>query len=239
MDLAARKTFISLCLASLLIAGCAANRVALEGSGTSGTVEVLVRTIGYDDKGLPVIGPALAERPSRYGDHFSVVRLAEGKPVISYDIVVTRRKANFMKPFQTVYEWTGKGFMLGANVTGVLVYGAAQVQPPQHNDEAAIELAIVFTPLVIGTVGGFAVGLADGIRQTALELGKVVTNGEQAITCTTYEYDAMNRLWFMHMLTPDRSRELVRTEFVYEGAGTRPSRTVVKSLVEGKEREIK
>jgi len=239
MDLAAMpKKLISLCFVSVIVAGCAAKHVALEGPGTSGAVEVLVREIRYDDKGLPVIGEPLAERSSEQGEHFCVVHLADGLPVISYDIAVTRQKPDFAKPLQAVYEWTGKGFRLGANVTGVVSEGVSRVQP-RNRDETVLELAIIITPLAAGAVGGFVVGLVDGIRQTALELSKVAANGEEVVTCTTYEYDALNRLAYMRMLTPDRKQELVRTEFVYEGAATAPSRTVVKSLAEGKEREVK
>ena len=197
----------------------------------------MVRTIGYDDKGLPVPGPALAERPSSPGEHFTLLRLAADRPAVSYDIAVVRQKPDLTRPFQAVYEWTGKGFTLGLNVAGAAAYGAVHVQPA-NNDQAAVELAIVAAPIALGTVGGFVVGLADGIRQTALELGKIATKDEEVVTCTTYEYDALSRLAFMRMFTPDRRRELVRTEFVYEGAATLPARTVVTSLVEGKERDI-
>jgi hypothetical protein len=93
--------------------------------------------------------------------------------------------------------------------------------------------------MAAGTVGGFIVGIVDGIRQTAVELSKVASQDEEVITCTRYEYDALGRLAYMRMLTPDRTRELVRTEFQYEGAATVPSKTVVRSLAEGKEREIR
>ena len=231
------RKFVSLCLACL-VAGCAADRARLDDYPMSGSVEVMVRTIGYDDKGLPVLGPWLAERPSTPGEHFTVARLAADRPTVSCDIAVVRQKPDLSKPFQAVYEWTGKGFELGLNATGGVVYNSSQVHP-QNRDEAVLELAVLVTPLALGTVGGFVVGLADGIRQTAVELGKVVTKGEEAVTCITYEYDALNRLMFMRMFTPDRSRELVRTEFVYEGAAIVPSRTVVTSLVEGKKRDIR
>jgi len=78
------------------------------------------------------------------------------------------------------------------------------------------------------------VGLADGIRQTALELSNVVVNGEAVVTCTTYEYDVLSHLVYMRMLTLDRKQVLVLTEFEYEGAETCPFRTVVKSLAEGR-----
>jgi hypothetical protein len=232
------KTFASLCFVSVVAAGCATKHVVLDEYPTFRTGEIIVRAIGYDNKGQPIIGAALPGRPSRPGDHFAVVRLSEGVPVVSYDIAVIRQKPDFVKPLYAVYEWTGKGFMLGADFVGPVADCVTRVEP-RNRDETVVELAIIVTPLAIGTACGFVVGLAEGIRKTALELSKVVVNGEEAITCTTYEYDSLGRLMFMRMHTPDRKRELVRTEFWYEGAGTAPVKTKVKSLLEGKEQEIK
>ena len=166
------------------------------------------------------------------------MRFLRDRPVISYDIAVVRQRPDFARPLQVVYEWTGKGFMLGANVTGAMAHSTTRVQV-QHRDEAFFVLAIIVTPIAAGTVGGFIVGIADGVRQTALELSKVIVPGEKVITCTTFEYDGLNRLALMRMLSPDRMQELVRTEFAYEGTGTVPFRTTVKSLAEGMERDIK
>lgn len=234
---AARKTFARLCVTSLLVAGCGTKQIEREEHATSGTYDIVVRAIVHDDKGLPVVGTPLAKRPSRSGDHFTVVRLLLDRPVISYDIAVIRQRPDFARPLQVVYEWTGKGFMLGANVTGALAQGGARVQV-QHRDEAFFVLAIIVTPIAAGTVGGFIVGIADGVRQTALELSKVIVPGEKVVTCTTFEYDGSNRLALMRMVSPDRTQELVRTEFAYEGTGTVPFRTTVKSLAEGLERRI-
>ena len=55
--------------------------------------------------------------------------------------------------------------------------------------------AFVFAPVVVGTAGGFIIGVADGIRTTAEEVGKVVIGKqEQVVTYTTYGYDARDRL---------------------------------------------
>ena len=236
--MAARKSFVRLCLTCILIAGCATKRVGQEEYATSGTHDIVVRAIGYDDKGLPVHGTPLAERPSRLGDHFTVMRFLRDRPVISYDIAVVKQRPDFARPLQVVYEWTGKGFTLGANVTKAIVNSATPVQM-QGRDAAFFVLAIMVTPTAAGTVGGFIVGIADGARQTALELSKVIVPGEELVTCTTFEYDGLNRLVLMRMFSPDRMQELVRTKFAYEGAGTVPVRTTVKTLAEEREREIK
>ncbi len=235
--MAARKTFVRLCLTSILIAGCATKHVGQEEHATPGTRDVVVRAIGYDDKGLLIPGTPLAERPSRPGDHFTVVRLLRDQPVISYDVVVVRQRPDFAKPLQVVYEWTGKGFTLGANVTQAILSSGGSVQI-QGSGDGLFVLAILVTPVAAGTVGGFIVGIADGARQTALELSKVIVPGEQLVTFTTFEYDGLNRLVVMRMFSPDRMQELVRTKFAYEGAGTVPFRTTVKTLGEGKERDI-
>ena len=238
--MAARKTFVRLGLTSLLVSGCAANHVGQEEHATRGTRDIVVRAIGYDDKGLPVPGTPLAERPSRPGDHFTVVRLLRDQPVISYDVVVVRQRPDFTRPLQAVYEWTGKGFTLGANVTQAILNSARPVQIQSTSSEAAFfVLAILVAPAAAGTVGGFIVGIADGARQTALELSKVIVPGEQLVTFTMFEYDGLNRLVLMRMFSPDRMQELVRTRFAYEGAGTVPFRTTVKTLAEGKERGLK
>ena len=236
--MAARKTFVRFCLTSLLISGCATKHVGQEEHATPGTRDIVVRAIGYDDKGLPVPGAPLAERPSKPGDHFTVVRLLRDQPVISYDVVVVRQRPDFARPLQVVYERTGKGFTLGANVTRAMVDSAIPVQI-QNSDAALFVLAIMVTPAAAGTVGGFIVGIADGARQTALELSKVIVPGEKLVTSTTFEYDGLNRLVVMRMFSPDRMQELVRTKFAYEGAGTAPFRTTVKTLAEEKERDIK
>ena len=235
--MAARKAPVLLCLTLLLIAGCATKHVGPEEYATSGTYDFIVRAISYDDNGLPVPGTPLAKRPSRPGDHFTLVRLLRDQPVISYDIVVVRQRPDFARPLQVVYEWTGKGFTLGANVTKAIVNSATPVQM-QGKDAAFFVLAIMVTPTAAGAAGGFIVGIADGARQTALELSKVIVPGEELVTCTTFEYDGLNRLVLMRMFSPDRMQELVQTKFAYEGAGTVPVRTTVKTLAGESERNI-
>ena len=233
-----QKSIVYLCSVLVLMAGCASKRAGQEEYALPGTSEAIVRSISHDEKGLPLLGTRLSERPSRPGEHFAVVRLNNEQPVISYDIVVARQKPDFAKPLEAVYEWTGKGFTLGVNVTGNMLQGSSGIQI-HNNDEARFVLAVIAAPIALGTVGGFIVGVADGVHHATQELSKVVVHGERVVTCTTYEYDELNRLSIMRMLSPDRAQELVRTEYVYEGAVTKPIRSVVMSRAENRERTIK
>jgi YD repeat-containing protein len=228
--------FIVLCLVLVMLAGCVTNRVKLEESGVAGASTVIVASIRNDQQGLPILGVPLTERPSRQGEHFAIVRLAGNRPLLSCDIAVVGRNPNFYKPTQAIYEWTGKGFRLGLRVTEVF---AQSLKGGASGVPAGAVLIIVFSPIAVGTAGGFVVGVADGIVKTAEELGKTVTKDERMITCTTYEYDSLDRLTVMRMYKADRTRELVRTTFEYDGSRRVPTRAVVKSLVEGIEQEVR
>ena len=236
------RVIVAGCLLGTVLAACGGTRPGVTDGRAGDSREIIVREITYDEKGLPLVGTPLAERPSRPGDHFTVVRLSGSRPLMSYDIAVVRQKPDFSKPFETVYEWTGKGFQVGLEATGVFAQGNFHAGYYGHmdRDEALVVTAVVFAPLTVGTVGGFVIGIADGIRQTALEMGKFVLDAdEQVVTCTRYEYDLHGRLFRMRMLSPDESQELVRTEFVYQGYGPVPARSVVRSIPEGKEREVR
>jgi hypothetical protein len=227
---------LSIIFLCFIIAGCA-SRARLD-EYPMGDLTFIVRNMGCDNKGLPVIGQQLVERPAARGDHFTLVRTLNGQPVISYDIVVVNQKPDFAKPVHALYEWTGKGFSF-ALTNWYQISHMVSDYDAQNGKEAIAQVAVIFTVPVIGAAGGFVVGVVDGIRQTAEELSKIVTTGEQVVTCTVYEYDALNRLAYMHMRTPDLKQELVRTEFSYNGSDPVPVKTVVKSMVEDREREIK
>ncbi|HEX9113472.1 MAG TPA: hypothetical protein VF888_03910 [Nitrospirota bacterium] len=83
-------------------------------------------------------------------------------------------------------------------------------------EELVVYFVVIVSPIAACTAGG-VIGVADGIRQTAVELGKVVVNKhERVVTYTTYAYDARNRLSLMRMYKVDDRKELVRTEFFYD-----------------------
>jgi len=231
------RTIAHLLCLSLIFAGCATRQMKLDDQrAVTGCKEVLVRQIEYDRKGLPLFLHQLVKRPSRAGDQFTIAQLMNGRPTTSYDIVVAGTDNDFTKPFKVVYEWTGSGFQWGARntlVTGNMVsYGGTM---GRGRDEHGVTLAFVIAPMVIGTAGGFIIGVADGIRTTAEEVGKVVVGKqEQVVAYTTYAYDARDRLALTRMYKANDSRqELVRTEYIYLADSPEPLKTTITTYPDG------
>ncbi len=221
-----------------ILAGCAPTQVRLDDGRqpVPKIREVLVREAEYGRKGEPIFLHHLGSRPTNAGDRFTIARLMDDRPLVSFDIIVRDRKADFSRPFKVVYEWTGRGFRGGAQGTAVaLDLVGHSGNAIQNRDDALIALVIVVAPVAVGTAGGFVIGIADGIKTTAEETMKVVLGKyEQVVAYTTYSYDAQDRLVLMRMFKADDSRqEVVRTEYRYEGASTEPSKTVITTLPDG------
>jgi len=218
----------------LFIAGCVSHQVhPQEWQGAGHMTEVAVSRIEYTDKGLPLLGPRLAERPSRPGERFTVALNENGRLAASFDIVVAGPGSDLMKPFRAVYAWTGKGYRWGLEQTPVTMNLASQARPSDRKQTLAV-LVFSVSPLAVCTAGGFVIGVADGLRTTAGELCKIVVRGtEQIITSTVYVYDTAGRLARMTLLAASTGQELLRAEYSYEGPSTVPRRTTVSRPSEG------
>lgn len=231
------RAMAQMMIGAVILAGCAPTQVRLDDRHAALKIrEVLVREAEFSPKGVPSFLHQLGYRPSDAGDRFTIVRLMDDRPVASFDIVVLDRKADFAKPFKAVYEWTGRGFRGGVQGSAVALDMVARGgNAIQNGDEALVAFVIVLAPLAVGTVGGFVVGLADGIKTTAQETIKVVLRKyEQVVAYTTYSYDAHDRLVLMRMFKADDSRqEVVRTEYVYEGESSQPVKTVITTFPDG------
>ncbi len=232
MDIRAWRTFVlALCA---LAAGCVSNRVHPgQWPGAGNLTEVAVNRIEYTDKGLPVLGPRLDERPSHPGDRFTVALLEGGRLAASFEVVVAGKGMDLITPFRAVYEWTGKGYRWGLEQTPVTMDLASRAHPKDKKQTLAV-LIFSVSPLAVCTAGGFVIGVADGLRTTAGELCKIVVRGsEQIITSTVYAYDTSGRLIRMTLLAASTGKELLRAEYAYEGASTVPRRTTVSRPSEG------
>jgi YD repeat-containing protein len=151
-----------------------------------------------------------------------------GQATKSYDIVVSNPEADFIRPLKVIYEWTGKGFVGGAKVTG----NAVNMLSQQSNE---YEFGLVLAPMAVGTAGGFVVGIADGIWKTAEEVGKVIIGkNERIVAFTTYEYDDRSRLITTHMYNrEDPQQEVARTEYSYQDDALEPLKATIYSFPDG------
>lgn len=231
------RAITQLLIAAMLLSGCAAKHAGTrEQQAGVRFREVLVREVEYSPKGLPIFSNRLERRPSRGGDRFTLVRFINDRPATSFDIAVLGPNADFTRPFKAIYEWTGKGFQAGALGSAATLDLASHAGGQVHDrNDAVIVLAVILTPMAVGAAGGFLIGLADGIKTTVEEMGKVVLgNYEQVATYTTYTYDAHDRLYLMRMFRADDSlQELVRTDYTYEADSPVPVTTVITTYPDG------
>jgi hypothetical protein len=238
---AATKKPIVLCLLALLLPGCMTERVqpATGYPLVPKQTSFLVEKIDYDEHGRPRFSEVITKRPTKSGERFAIVQTFNDKPVRAYDIaIVDQEKAELGKPFAVIYEWTGRGFEGGLELSGRMFPQGATIN---SRDEALAYLAIKTAPVVIGGVTGFVVGVVSSIPVTAEELKRVVVNTrETVIGYTTYEYDERGRIKFMKLYPPEEHAEaLVTSEYFYRDDGKDPERTEVTSMVEKKVRTIR
>lgn len=202
---------------------------------------MVVRALAYDAKGLPSVPEPLARRPAAAGERFSIVHLERGRPVESFDVAVVGGAPDFREPFRVVYRWTRDGLEWGlrgsANVLGALGESGPVFQKEDSRDAAfvaVVVLGVVAAPTAAGAVGGSVMGLADGARATAQELGKLLRGKrERLLTYTLYFYDDRDRLVLTRLYAADQGREVARTRFRYLADAASPTGIEVTDLVEG------
>jgi hypothetical protein len=224
----------------LIISGCMTERVAPIATYPDVPKQsmFLVKKVEYDNHDRPLFPGTLSSRPGKAGELFTVVHAVNGKPVRSYDIVIVEQnKADMQRPLAVVYEWTGRGFEGGLEISQGFFPNGVTIN---SGGEALAYLAIRTEPVVIGGITGFAVGVLSSIPETASELRKVIVNARETLVgYTVYEYDEKGRIKFMKMYPPaEHAEELVYTEFHYSGESDVPSKTEVTSRVEHKKRMV-
>lgn len=223
----------------LLVGGCMTERLPLpaEHPGVPQQSHFLVQRIGHDEHGRPVFTGPLSSRPSAVGETFTVVQTINGLPSRSYDIAIVKQPKTGPGPLAVIYEWTGRGFEAGVEFTGLLLQSGVSIS---SDEEAAVYLAMVVSPIVITTATGFMVGTIASIPETAKELRRVIVSAGETVTgYRDYTYDDRRRIRFMKLYPPEeRGAPLVRTEFFYEGTGMVPVRAEVSSMAEQKVRQV-
>jgi len=234
-----RKHLVFCCSLLLLMQGCMTGRVkpAAEYASAPGRSTLLVEKIDYDGHGRPLFNDVLKKRPFHAYDRFTIVQFSGGRPVVSYDItIVGEEQIDLKKPVSVIYEWTGKGFEVGFQITGHFLGGEIHAS----GRDAVAYLMIMTAPIIIGGVTGFVIGIAESIPDTAAELRKVIVNKREKVTAyTNYEYDEEGRIRSMNLYPPgEYTEELVRTRFMYAGKVRDPYKTEITSVPENKTRVL-
>jgi hypothetical protein len=225
----------------LLFSGCMTGRLVFEGGGSPAGPCVAVDGMGFDEYGRPAFGPPLKKRPSREGDRFVVGRYEGDRPLVAYDLAVTgAEEPDVARPLWVVYEWTGRGFMAGARLSGHMLQALGNLQPAS-DEEAAVIILTALSPVVLGSAGGFVVGVVASVPQAARELRQAVISKEETlVSYTVFEYDGAGRISAYSTYAAGMSpSEIVRAGFFYKGASSVPARADVTSRPEGTVRTIR
>lgn len=196
----------------------------------------LYRDLTIDDFGRHVFGNRIYDEPRNTGEKYHIVLVdqQDGKMLNSYQIenVPYNRKINYRKSLKIVYRWTGKGYISGLqlarDITGHSVTNV---------ESAVLLVGLAGVSVVLGTAGGFVVGIADASWK---ELRKPMVSTAALITeYTVYRYDAKGRLYQMIQYAPaNEPEELVATTYYYRGDQSFPFRYIVDSRPDKKKHVI-
>ena len=196
-----------------------------------------VKKVDHDDLGRPLFTEILGDRPKKAGQLFTIVHAVNDRPVRSYDIaILDQKKPDMGKALAIIYEWTGKGFEVGVEISAQFMpYGFSSGR------EALVFLALKTAPIVICGATGFVVGFVAAVPETTAELKQVIVNAREAVAgYSTYDYDEIGRIRFMTIYSPGpEASELVKTAFFYSEKDREPYKTEVTSVAERKVRVIK
>lgn len=234
-----RTIFVSsLCL--ILFAACGTKQVNLGDQSSDSLRTVLLREVEYDEKGMPLFVKTLNKRPVNPGERFTVGLFRGDTPVKTFDIAIKRSHGDYKVPLRIVYNWTGKGFTYGAAVGFILASLLADASTEDNgNKDLELMAGGLVAGAVVGTAGGFVIGLAASTPSAVAETEKAILRAQESIvTYTEYEYNDLGRLRNMIMYEPETREPIVRTDFYYEDGRNIPVQTEVRSYPENKVRII-
>lgn len=227
-----------LLFASLCLASCAPSRADMSRHALPNNEKptlVFVKKVEYDQHGLPVFSPKLRKQPTKAGEQYTLVYFVKDRAMKSFDIVIVEKKIDLERPKNVLYQWTGNGFQVGAQLGMDFTVHVAR-----GGKEGLVVLAVGSVMPLAGGLVGFAIGTMAILPQGVQDLGSMFSTGREAvISITEYEYDTRGRLKQMKMLQPgEPASELIRTVFSYEQNEAVPSKTEVYSAPENKTRTI-
>ena len=225
------------CLLLLLLSGCAAQNGQIQPEDPH-LATWYVSPIAYGVYGEPdFTRNVLPNRPTRPNTQFTLVQHLDGRPLRSYDIVITNAQLDMQRPVRILFEWTGNGFLQGLRFSGLMMEGLSGVN---GREEAAVILALIAAPAVIGSVSGFVIGLGSSAQALVEELYKIpLTTQETAATFSEYHHDEAGRLRLVETFLYSKPHTLlIKSEYYYRNTERIPCCSRITSYPENITRQL-
>lgn len=236
------RNWRSLGVFTIALVGCASHQVDIAPSSIPETQTVeYVHALEFTDDGLPRFVRPLDSKPRRSGAHYYQVLYENSKPRAAFLVgVVGENKADWSRPFATIYRWTGKGFDVGARFAeNTMSHGCTSGERWREVGEIFLDGFVCSIVGVVGMavsgVGGLVIGTVASVPQISQELQRSVDpTRERLLMIMRLSYDTSGRLSGYTFELPEGrgGQQLVTTRCIYDDGVTRPRHCVVESTPE-------
>ena len=231
---------ISLLLPALI--SCASHQISIAPEFIAEDQSIkFLQTLDFSSHGLPTFSEPLRMKPHHAGAHYFQVLYESSKPQAAFLVgVIGENKADWSRPFATIYNWTGKGFSVG---TRFLEY---TMNSGCNNGELLSSLKDIFGKLigcsaigVLGAVvtvaGGFVIGTFASAPVFVNEVEHSLDpSRERLLMVMRMSYDSSGRLISYTFELPDgrAGQQFITSQCAYDGAAIRPRECIVTSTPE-------
>ena len=237
-----RRLFILVLTIQIAVSHCTVKRINMENLHADRNENLKLswfQSITYGSDGLPYFYTRLEGPPSESGTTYVVAVFDDDeKPLKSFQIQISesQEKADASKPLQVIYEWTGKGFLVGCQIAGEVLESGI----PRNIESFACVVIIGTASVAACSLGGFIIGVGASTPLAYEELKRIrITGDEVLLSISEYEYDQMGRMVRLTMYHPGPDPIiLTETQYFYRGNEESPYKSINRSMPEKKTRII-
>ena len=220
---------------------CATNQVNIESENAPQENSVVfMQEMNFSNDGLPIFSKLLRTKPSHAGTSYFQVLYENTKPQAAYLVgVVGENKADWSRPFATIFRWTDRGFEVAASVLENTMDGCMQSQSSRKYSDL---FGALFFCSAIGTVGaaatatgGFLIGTVASAPVFVEELQRSLDpTRERLLIVMRMNYDTVGRLKSYTFELPEgrAGQQVIMGQCDYDGNSTRPRECAVSSTPE-------
>ena len=196
-----------------------------------------MQEMNFSNDGLPTFSMLLRTKPNHVGTSYFQVLFEDTKPQAAYLVgVVGENKADWARPFATIFRWTDQGFEVASSILENTMDGCMQSQSSRKYNDL---FGALFFCSAIGTVGAAATatgGLLIGTVASApvfiqeLQCSLDPTR-ERLLIVMRMNYDTVGRLKSYTFELPEgrAGQPVITTQCAYDGNSTRPRECAVSS----------